>query len=311
MNRPPRRSWIPTALALALIAGCTGNAAPPARGPYFGQPSPGLTPRVFAPGVVSLRDRYEYSIVFSPDLTECLFGVTDSTWSSFTLHYARMAGDGSWSAPVEAPFLGSGDALSPAFSPDGRRLAFASMRPAYPPANLWQVERDSLGVWGPPVKLPPPVNTAADEWSPCFANDGTLYFVSYRAGGHGDADIFRAVPSRRGYASVTNLGPPIDSAHLDSTPFIAADGSYLIFESDRPGGFGQQDLWICHRLDDGWSEPVNLGPNINTQQIEDEAYVTPDGKYLFFNRRAAFVTAQPSDLYWVEVGALLDPAPGR
>lgn len=311
MSRP--RSAVRMIIVMAFAAaaaGCARQAVVP-HGPYFGQASPGPIPRVFAPGIVSLPDRYEYSIAFSPDLTECVFGVTDSTWSSFTLLYAKMADDGTWSEPAPATFLGDGDALSPAFSRDGRRLFFASTRPQYPPANLWQVERDSAGAWSRPVMIPAPVSAQSDEWSPSFTADGVMYFVSYRAGGHGDADIFRAAPTASGYAAVANAGTPVNTPHLDSTPFIAPDESYLIFESDRPGGFGQQDLYVSHRRDGAWTEPVNLGPNINTDQIEDEAYVTPDGKYLFFNRRAAFVTPIQSDLHWVEIGTLLDAVPDR
>jgi Tol biopolymer transport system component len=252
-----------------------------------------------------LPDRYEYSVAFSPDLTECVFGLTDSDWAWFTLLYSKMDEQGRWSEPAPAPFLAGGDGLSPAYTHDGETLYFASMRPSYPPANLWRVSRNGSGGWTEPEMVPEPVSTSSDEFAPSLDAAGDLYFVSGRPGGLGAADIYLATRDKAGVVSVENVGAPINSPHLDSTPFIAPDGSYLIFESDRPGGFGQQDLYVSFRRGGRWSAPENLGPAINTEQIEDEAYVTPDGKYLFFNRREAFRTERQTDLYWVELDAVL------
>lgn len=72
------------------------------------------------------------------------------------------------------------------------------------------------------------------------------------------------------------LGKSINTPNYDeSTPFMAADGVTLYFSSNRPGGYGQNDIYLTRRLDDtwqNWSEPVNLGPQINTEQWD--AYYT-------------------------------------
>jgi hypothetical protein len=305
-----RRSLVPLpsiAVACAALAAVGASAQTLPDGPYFGQTPPGLTPEVFAPGVISLDTRYEYSIAFSPDLTECAFGVTNNFWSAFQVLSTTMASDSSWSMPATAPFLGSGDGLSAVYTPDGQSVYFASMRPSYPPANLWAADRDSTGAWMAPVKVPSPVNTLFDEYAPSFTSTGVLYFVSYRPAGNGSADIYRAAPVGGTYPTVVNIGPPVNGSSLDSTPCIAPDESFLLFESNRVGGYGQHDIYVSYRVGGSWSEPVNLGPEINTDQIEDEPYITPDGKYLFFNRRAAFVTGQQTDLYWVDIDALVDP----
>ncbi len=72
--------------------------------------------------------------------------------------------------------------------------------------------------------------------------------------------------------------------HNEMSPFIAADGVTLYFSSDRPGGVGENDIWMCKRLDDSWqkwSEPVNLGKPINTEG--SEAFFTLDagGEYAY------------------------------
>lgn len=276
-----------------------------ATGLYLGQTPPGLTPEIFAPGIISLDTRYEYSVAFSPDLSECVFGVTNATWALFDLLFTEMdVVDSTWSVPIPAPFQGSGDALSPAYSPDDQSIYFASARPAYPPANLWKSDRDGVGGWLGPVMVPAPVSTTSDEFAPAFAANATMYFVSYRPGGLGSGDIYRSVPVGGAYTTVEHLGAPINTNAIDSTPFVAPDESYMIFESNRGGGFGQHDLYISYNTGSIWGEPINLGSGINTTAIEDEPYVSPDGKYLFFNRRASFVTGQQTELWWVDIAVL-------
>jgi hypothetical protein len=295
---------------LVTILGMTGaNPCLPQDIPdglYLGQEPPGLTPEVFAPDIISLPDRYEYSVVFSPDLDECVFGVTNMFWSVFTLMFTEMAADSSWSDPVEAPFLGTGDGLMAEYSHGGDRINFASSRPIYPPGNLWQASRNMDG-WDEPVIIPEPVSSSSDEWGPSFTSDNVLYFVSYRPGGVGDGDIYRSVPVQGEYPSVENLGPPINTPFNDGSPFIADDESYMVFESFRPGGYGQGDLYISYRDGDTWGEPENLGSIVNTDQIEDDPFISPDGKYLFFNRRRSFVTTEQTDLYWVDARVVFEP----
>lgn len=75
-------------------------------------------------------------------------------------------------------------------------------------------------------------------------------------------------------------------AYDEFSPFLAADGVTLYFSSDRPGGYGSGDIWMSRRLDStwmNWSEPVNMGPEINSRGWDawysvsakgDEAYLT-------------------------------------
>lgn len=272
-------------------------------GPYFGQKPPGLTPEVFAPGVISLDDRFEYTLVFSPDMDECIFGLTNQTWNYFTFLYTRMEKDGSWSDPVRAPFQGDGDGLLPAFTQDGGEVFFVSSRPNYPPTNVWRSVRNGEQ-WSGPVALPPPVNSGTNEYGTSLTANGTLYFTSDRNGGYGSQDIYRAVKVGGQYTSVENLGPMINSPYTDASPYVSPDERYLIFESDRPGGHGQPDLYISFRVDGAWTEARNLGPGINTDKIDDVPFVSPDGNYLFFNRRESWVTSVPTDIYWVDIRAI-------
>lgn len=280
-------------------------AGPSEGAAYFGQSPPGDHPSVFAPNIVSLADRYEYVIAFAPDGTESCFGVTNLDWSTCDLFCSNLKGD-VWSTPVHASFQGEGDGWLPYFAPDGKSLYFSSGRPDINRgANAWVSTKTSHG-WGAPDKLGEPVNSNAMDWRPIVIGDGTLYFASNRnEEAEENMEIYRSVPVDGVYDRVEKLPSPINSPYLDASPFVTLDGATLIFESWRPGGYGQGDLYISHRdVDGSWTEPRNLGPTINTRQIEDGPYVSPDGRYLFFNRRAGWVTKEQTDIWWVDLPAL-------
>ena len=78
----------------------------------------------------------------------------------------------------------------------------------------------------------------------------------------------------------------------EEMPFIASDGSYLLFSRNY-------NLYISYRDEDGkWSEPLSLGRPINSPSIDICPMVTPDGKYLFFlSQRGG-----ESHIWWVDAG---------
>ena len=96
------------------------------------------------------------------------------------------------------------------------------------------------------------------------------------------------------FGEPTNLGPTVNSADYDESPYISADGLSLYFNSILPGGHGQFDIWVTKRetTEGEWGEPVNLGPRINTGSREQAPCISADGLELFFasNRSTGNVT---------------------
>lgn len=259
-------------------------------GPSLGQGPAGPEPEVFAPGLVSLPDRREMKIAFSPDGLECLIGIGDGT--TFRLLYTSRIG-GHWSPPAPADFAPP-RAQEPFFSPDGRKVFFTSNADIY-------VSTRVASSWSAAEKLGPPVNTAAEEYHPTVTSDGTLYFCSMRDDPGGD--VFRSRLVAGGYPTVEKLDATINShsAGQDGAydPFVAPDESYVLFTSVRPDGYGQGDIYVSYRREDGsWTAPRNLGPTINTAATEYGPCVGP-GNELFFARPAGWGPAGPSDLYRV------------
>ena len=71
-----------------------------------------------------------------------------------------------------------------------------------------------------------------------------------------------------------NVGPAVNTPYSENLPMLLGDGLFLFFRSDRPGGYGQEDLYVTTRtnLSDSWGPAVNLGPFVNSAGNEFYAY---------------------------------------
>ncbi|MBV6492700.1 MAG: hypothetical protein LDLANPLL_00697 [Turneriella sp.] len=98
-----------------------------------------------------------------------------------------------------------------------------------------------------------------------------------------------------------NLGREINSPFMEVTPFLAADNKTLYFASNRPGGYGQFDMYMSRRLDNSWThwtEPLNLGPKINTAGNDINYIIAPSGDYAIF---ASDTPSKGKDLYRISL----------
>lgn len=148
--------------------------------------------------------------------------------------------------------------------------------------------------WSEPVNLTP-LNTAFNDRQAFLSNDElTIYLSSDRPNGFGSLDMWMSERAslESEWRTPVNLGPPINTAAPDFAPNLSADGHLLFFASARPGGQGGTDIWMSWRDDPdddfGWSEPVNLGPPVNTALAENAPFHFHNGgegmAQLYFNR---------------------------
>jgi hypothetical protein len=93
-----------------------------------------------------------------------------------------------------------------------------------------------------------------------------------------------AAPAYTGWSAPVNLGATINSASREVSPAISPDGLSLYYYSDRPGGFGADDIYASRRamLGAAWGPPVNLGATINSASREFAMSFSPDGHWLYF-----------------------------
>lgn len=100
-------------------------------------------------------------------------------------------------------------------------------------------------------------------------------------------DIYVSILKDGDWSKPLKLGPKISTQYYDGMPFLASDNVTLYFSSDRPGGYGSNDIWMSKRLDDtwqNWTEPVNLGPGINSNGWEAYFTIPASGDYFYMVR---------------------------
>jgi hypothetical protein len=94
------------------------------------------------------------------------------------------------------------------------------------------------------------------------------------------------------------MGAVVNTGEWTAHPFIAPDESYLIWDSEREGGFGGNDIYISYKQKNGaWGPAINMGDKVNSDREDFYPSVTSDGKYLIFNRNIA---KENTDIYWVD-----------
>ena len=147
------------------------------------------------------------------------------------------------------------------------------------------ISRKINGVWSKAKPISTNINTQNSEGAQSLTADGnTLYFASCnRRGGMGSCDIYVSEFKNGDWTYPKNLGRKINTKYWESQPSISADGKTLYFASNRPGGFGDADLYVSHKDKNGnWSKPKNLGSKINTRKSEQSPFIHQDGKTLYF-----------------------------
>ncbi len=242
---------------------------------------------VFMPEVFEVHGHLHGRIVFSPDERECLW---DLNTAQMRKHIILRRNDaGKWDV-AEPSFLSPDwQEKEPAYTADGQGVIYQSRCPISGSGdiNLWQRKR--LGSeWGQARPLGGPVNTPdTDETSPWLGADGSLVFCRDNnpvvSGASGGSDIFLARCEQGRYRDVERLGPEINSEFQEANPVLAPDGSFLLFTSNRPGGYSRMmNLYVSRRLADGsWDRSSCLSWRLGIDNIWFPS-LSPDGCYLYF-----------------------------
>ena len=180
------------------------------------------------------------------------------------------------------------------------------------------------GRWGQTVRLGRGVNTASNESVSSISADGNrlILFGNYTET-FGGGDIFYVDRTRKGWSGIKHFPRPVNSVYFEADGFITSDGKAILFASDRPGNvgafnpkdepfhgntWGNTDIYVSLRTEQGWSEPRNLGPTINTPYAERTPFLHPDGKTLYFSsdgyyglgRTDVFKSTRLSEDSWTE-----------
>jgi hypothetical protein len=276
-------------LFATFIIGCNSKKqrlknreSPPKEDLYLGQKPPGLIPEVFAPGIVT-TEHMEFFGSFTPDLKEFYFKRKGGKYEKSTLVVIQYKND-RWIESVVSPAEAS--VGEPSVSPDGYTIYLDSR----------YIERTSSG-WsavkslGAPFKDIPIMRLTA-------STSGTYVFDEREE--IGTIRYSRIIDGKR--EAPKAFGKEINSGKWIAHPFIAPDESYLIWDCEREGGYGDSDLYVSFRQEEGsWGPAINLGEDINTAREDIYGSVTPDGKYLFFHR---YLGEGKASIFWVNADVI-------
>ena len=265
-------------------------------GPYLGQSLPGLKPQTFAPKIISTPG-WEISGVFSPNLKEFYFIREVEKNEKLQQEFVVVESEnGQWYERVISPRVGQ-----PFISPDGRTMHLGK-RFKIRTNKTWS-EIKSLG----------------DDFQQyrimrlTSSKKGTYVFDEATRDGKGLLRYSRLINGQR--EAPQALSKNINTGMWNAHPFIAPDESYIMWDGQRNSAIRNADLFISFRQADGsWGRAVKMGKEINTESSEWGARVTPDGKYLFFNRKVGEFEVKNekgeveiipnSDVFWVDASII-------
>jgi len=261
-------------------------------GPYLGQKPPGLTPQPFAPGIVTTKG-WEVGARFSTEMDEFYFirkRLDNKKIESVT--YKRK--NNRWLETVI-----TGRVTIPFFAPDGKTIHLGK-----------RYKKRTKSGWSEVKDLGSPYDNI-QIMGLTASSKGTYVFDEFTRDGKGVLRYSRLVNGER--EAPQPLDKVINTGKWNAHPLIAPDESYIIWDGERDGGYGNNDLYISFRQRDGsWGKAINLGDTINTDAEEGGPMITPDGKYLFFGRNMGSIDSDEydnMDTFWVDAQIIEDLRP--
>lgn len=220
------------------------------------------------------------------------------------------------------------DEFSPVPSSDGRFLYFASNRKSgsYGFEDVFVSEMID-DIWMPAKSIFGFVNTASSETPSSISIDGQqlVIFGNYDSS-KGRGDLFISNLEDKSWQPVVPFPMAVNTRYYEGDGVYSPDGRAFFFTSDRPGGIGgyhkrdeyyhgnyagNLDIYVMEKSIYGvWSEPVNLGLSINTEYCDQDPFITPEGKTLYFSSDGhyglggmdIFKSTRLSDTTWTRWG---------
>lgn len=243
-------------------------------------------PVIFHEGTVS-TSMDKYNTAFSPDQSMVFYTATSKPdrLGLTGIAYQKFE-NGKFQTAEFVPFVSFENPVTDVqISPDGQLMLFSTFKdyPGKPEGfnfNIW-ISSFQDSTWSQPSPFGPPVHSSGNEFYPVMVGNGDIYFTSDKAG---SLDIYRSELGESGYLEPVRLPDYINSPSSEADAFVSQDRSIMVFvRVDEPDGFGNSDLYICFKEEDGnWSEPKNMGENINSEYIDGSPYITPDLRFMIF-----------------------------
>ena len=176
------------------------------------------------------------------------------------------------------------DDYIPTISNDGQTIIFTRRDIKNGKEDIYINHRTNENEWSKSTALKS-INTDRNEGMAKFATHSkAFYFVGcHREDAEGVCDIYKAKYENGNVKDISRPQGNLNSDKWDSQPSVSCDGTKMYFSSIRKGGFGGADIYVSYLSPSGiWSEPENLGRQINTPGDEEAPFIAPDGQTLYF-----------------------------
>lgn len=140
------------------------------------------------------------------------------------------------------------------------------------------------GKWTDAINMGPPINTPENEGASTTSADGQYLFFTMcqNPKNLGSCDLWLTYVKGDRWQIPIHMPDNVNSKYKETQPSLSADGKTLYFASNRPGGQGDMDIWKTTFEKNMWTNPVNLGPNINTPFDDECPFIHQDGVSLYF-----------------------------
>ncbi|WP_291785305.1 OmpA family protein [Cecembia sp.] len=231
----------------------------------------------------------QYFPVLTADSKKLLFTKRDGLENHQTedIYVAFYDDEDGWSIPdgisekINTPY----NEGTCTISADGNILIYTSCDApdSYGSCDLYVAYKVN-GQWQRSQNMGKSVNSRSWDSQPSLSADGRiLFFSSNRRGGYGGNDIWYSLRMEDGsWSEAKNLGPVINTAKDEVSPFIYFNNEILFFASNGHEGFGGMDLFVSRVKNGEFTEPENLGYPINDHQDQFSLFITAQRDYAYY-----------------------------
>ena len=183
-------------------------------------------------------------------------------------------------------------------SGDMNTLSFMGRQKFY---NGVYICRNVDGKWTKPYNITPSIVSDGNQNTLALSHDGNQLLLAWYD--NFESDIWISEYRNNRWYPSEPIGKPVNSKYYESHACFTPDGNTIYFTSNRKESLGEMDIFRTTKLSDGsWGDLETLGPNVNTVLNEENPFVSPDGKRLYFSSQGHSGLGG-FDIYYCEINA--------
>lgn len=242
---------------------------------------------------------------------------TDATDSQSDVFYAKLNKDGTWGKKkdIGPPINNIASNFIIAATPDDNSLILSGRynKDGSSYGDGLSISHREHKRWSVPEDIIVDDFYNNNEYvSYSFSADQKVLILSVeRKDSYGKTDLYVSFRQKDNtWTAPKNMGSKLNTYTSEETPFIAADGKTLYFSTNGKPGYGSNDIFLSRRLDDSWTnwtEPVNLGPQVNTKDWDAYYTIPASGDYAYLVSGENSLGL--SDIFRIKVSESAKPEP--